>query len=172
VVYTVHRVKRRDGFIEVVLIEPEIPPNTGNIARTCAGTGTVLHLVDPIGFSLDDRYLKRAGVDYWHLVDVKRHSSWEACLDALGRTPESGGFHFFTSHGGTNYADVVYGQHDVLVFGKESTGLGDAFLARYALYRRQIPMRGSVRSLNLSNAVAIALYEGLRQQAFPDLTLN
>lgn len=158
--------------IEVVLIEPEIPPNTGNIARTCAATGTGLHLVEPLGFSLEDRYLKRAGVDYWHLVRVQRHPSWAACLRALGRTPDQGGFHFFTSHGGQSYARMPYGPDDVLVFGKESTGLSSEFIASYRQFCCQIPMTGDVRSLNLSNAVAIVVYEGLRQQDFPGLTLN
>ncbi len=158
--------------IEVVLIEPEIPPNTGNIARTCAATGTELHLVEPLGFSLEDRYLKRAGVDYWHLVRVHRHPSWAACLSALGRTPDQGGFHFFTSHGGQSYARVHYGLDDVLVFGKESTGLSPEFIAGYREFRCQIPMTGDVRSLNLSNAVAIVVYEALRQQDFPGLTIN
>ena len=153
-------------------MEPEIPPNTGNIARTCAATNTVLHLIEPLGFSLDDRYLRRAGVDYWHLVNVQRHASWEAFLHTIGRDPLCGGFHFFTSHGGQSYAAGGYGQDDILVFGKESTGLSSAFLSRYDGYLRQIPMTQDVRSLNLSNAVAIVVYEALRQHNFPGLTLN
>ncbi len=158
--------------IEVVLVEPEIPPNTGNIARTCAATGSVLHLIEPLGFSLDDRYLRRAGVDYWHLVTVRRHADWDQFLQALGREPEQGGFHFFTSHGGTNYARVKYQSNDVLVFGKESTGLSPELTTKYYDYRCQIPMAGGVRSLNLSNAAAIVIYEALRQQNFPGLTMT
>lgn len=150
-------------MVHVVLVEPEIPPNTGNIARTCAATSTTLHLVKPLGFSLEDRYLRRAGVDYWHLVTVQVHESWDALratLEGVGR------FHFFTSHGGTRYTDIPYGPEDVLVFGRESTGLSDAILGQFPDDWRVIPMGEGVRSLNLSNAVAIALYEAQRQMGF------
>lgn len=158
--------------IHVVLVEPEIPPNTGNVARTCAATGATLHLIEPLGFSLDDRYLRRAGVDYWHLVDVLRHGSWSEFLERLARTPDQGGFHFFTSHGGSEYSSVAYQTDDVLVFGRESVGLPPALTEAYPDHRRQIPMTGSVRSLNLSNAVAIVVYEALRQTGFPGLSLT
>lgn len=149
--------------MHVVLVEPEIPPNTGNIARTCAATKTVLHLVEPLGFSLEDRYLRRAGVDYWHLVEVNRHPSWEDVRDSL---KHAGCFHFFTSQGGTCYSDVSYGPDDVLVFGRESTGLPQDLLDQYPGQWRVIPMATGVRSLNLSNAVAIAVYEAQRQRDF------
>lgn len=155
------------AFMHVILVEPEIPPNTGNIARTCAATGTVLHLVEPLGFQISDRYLRRAGVDYWHLVDVQVHASWDQLPLDL-RDPER--LHLFTSHGGRVYSDVPYGPDDVLVFGRESTGLPDALLHQYPQAWRQIPMREGVRSLNLSNAVAIAVYEAFRQWNFPGLT--
>lgn len=147
-----------------MLVEPEIPPNTGNIARTCAATRTTLHLVEPLGFSIDDRYLRRAGVDYWHLVRVQVHPDWDAAAQSLDG---AGSFHFFTSHGGARYSEVRYGPDDVLVFGRESTGLPAELLAAHAGERRVIPMAPGVRSLNLSNAVAIVVYEALRQMAFP-----
>lgn len=149
-----------------MLVEPEIPPNTGNIARTCAATGTALHLVEPLGFQITDKHLKRAGVDYWHLVMVETHSGWEA-LPAEMRNPER--LHLFTSHGGVRYDQVSYAAQDVLVFGRESSGLPLNLLDRYGERRRVIPMRAGVRSLNLSNAVALALYEALRQQDFPGM---
>ena len=158
--------------MRVVLVEPEIPPNTGNIARTCAATATSLHLIEPLGFSLDDRYLKRAGVDYWHLVDVYRHGSWDGFLETTGLSLEKDRFHLFTSHGGENYASVDYGADDILVFGKESSGLPHALTDHYHHLCRQIPMTGKVRSLNLSNAVAIVVYEALRQRGHAGLTLN
>jgi tRNA (cytidine/uridine-2'-O-)-methyltransferase len=148
----------------VVLVEPEIPPNTGNIARTCAATGTTLHLVEPLGFSLADRYLKRAGVDYWHLVDVHVHADWNQLVSAL---VGAGCWHLFTSHGGVSYSQVRYGADDVLVFGRESTGLPLHILEMRQDAWRIIPMKAGVRSLNLSNAVAIAVYEALRQRDFP-----
>ena len=145
------------------MVEPEIPPNTGNIARTCAATRTRLHLVEPLGFSLSDRYLKRAGVDYWGLVDLTIHSNWEDLVQSI---TGAGPFHFFTSHGGTPYHEAFYGPDDVLVFGRESRGLPAKILEANQDRLRVIPMTGGVRSLNLSNAVAISLYEALRQQTF------
>lgn len=151
--------------MHVVLVHPEIPPNTGNIARTCAATGTVLHLVEPVGFSLSDRSLKRAGVDYWHLVTVRVHQSWDALTVALSDRAE---WHYFTSQGGVRYDEAHYGPNDVLVFGQESLGLPASILDAHRDRWRVIPMKKSgVRSLNLSNAVAIAVYEALRQQSYP-----
>ncbi len=155
--------------MHVVLVEPEIPPNTGNIARTCAATRTCLHLIEPLGFSLEDRYLRRAGVDCWHLVDVRRHGSWQAFLEHMASDPADGHFHFFTSHGGRLYTEASYEQDDVLVFGRESTGLPQPWLASYHDFLRQIPMTPGVRSLNLSNAVAVVVFEGLRQLGFRGL---
>lgn len=152
--------------MRIVLVEPEIPPNTGNIARTAAATGTPLDLIEPLGFSLDDRYLRRAGVDYWHLVDVSVYPNWEAFWAAHG---DEGRLHLFTARGGANYADVAYSRHDLLVFGRESVGLPERLLGRFPEAWRRIPMVDTVRSLNLSNAVALALYEALRQQGFPGL---
>jgi tRNA (cytidine/uridine-2'-O-)-methyltransferase len=151
-------------MIDVVLVHPEIPPNTGNIARTCAATGTRLHLVEPLGFEISDRYLKRAGVDYWHLVEVVVHPSWDALPSPL-RDPER--LHLFTARGGPLYVSVAYGANPVLVFGRESTGLPEDLLAAYPDRWRRIPMTAGVRSLNLSNAAALAIYEAWRQQGYP-----
>lgn len=152
--------------MHVVLVEPEIPPNTGNIARTCAATGLTLHLIEPLGFSLEDRYMKRAGIDYWHLVDVHVHPSWEALPEEL-RAPEN--LHLFTSHGGTVYSEVSYGADAVLVFGKESVGLPASLTTVHPQCLRQIPMASGVRSLNVGNAVAIVVYEAMRQRDFRGL---
>lgn len=145
--------------MRVVLVEPEIPQNTGSVARLCAATATPLHLVGKLGFSLEDRYLKRAGLDYWPFVDLSVHASWAAFGDA--RAP--GRLIAFSSHGEESYTRVAYRDDDLLVFGGETRGLPDALRAELApLY--QIPMPGTgVRSLNLANAVSIVLYEALRQ---------
>lgn len=149
-----------DPPLQVVLVEPEIPPNTGNIARLCAATGSVLHLVEPLGFKITDRHLKRAGLDYWPSVDLHRHTSWEAWLrDAA---PERRWL--FSTGGGKSLYDVAFQPGDALVFGCESRGLTDAQLAAHEGRVIGIPIRtGAVRSLNLSGAVSIALYEALRQ---------
>ena len=155
--------------MHVVLVEPEIPPNTGNIARTCAATRTRLHLVEPLGFKLEDRYVRRAGLDYWPLVDLSVHPNWDAVERALADVG-AGAFHFFTSHGGVRYSDIQYGLDDVLVFGRESTGLPESMLQAHQAECRVIPMAHGVRSLNLSNSVAIAVYEAQRQWGFPNLS--
>jgi tRNA (cytidine/uridine-2'-O-)-methyltransferase len=144
----------------VVLVEPEIPPNTGNIARLCAATGAWLHLVEPLGFHLHDRALRRAGVDYWDAVDVARHVNFETYL-ATQQPPR---LFLFSTQGTRCYLDAEYQPGDALVFGSESRGLPDNLLARWPEHVMQIPMRTDrVRSLNLANSVAIALYEALRQ---------
>ncbi|MHB1128048.1 MAG: tRNA (uridine(34)/cytosine(34)/5-carboxymethylaminomethyluridine(34)-2'-O)-methyltransferase TrmL [Bacillota bacterium] len=148
--------------MHVVLVEPEIPQNTGNIARTCASTGTSLHLVEPLGFTVDDRHLKRAGLDYWHLVNVHYHHSFAELLQMYPLAV----FHLATTKGTRCYADVIYGQDDFLVFGKETKGLSPEILAAYPANLVRIPMIDAARSLNLSNAVAIMLYEAWRQQGF------
>jgi tRNA (cytidine/uridine-2'-O-)-methyltransferase len=144
--------------MHVVLIEPEIPPNTGSVARLCAATETALHLVGRLGFSLEDRYLKRAGLDYWPFVDLTVHPSWHAFA---ARPP--GRLLAFSSHGVESYTRIAFREDDALVFGGETRGLPDELRRELApLYR--IPMSGrGVRSLNLSNAVSIVLYEALRQ---------
>jgi len=145
--------------MHVVLVEPEIPQNTGSIARLCAATASELHLVGRLGFSLEDRYLKRAGLDYWPHVRVRVHATWE---DYLAARP-AGRLLGFSSHGRDSYTRIAFSPDDALVFGGESKGLPDELRSDLApLYR--IPIETSaVRSLNLANAVSIVLYEGLRQ---------
>jgi len=144
----------------IVLIEPEIPPNTGNIARLCAATGAVLHLVGKLGFSIDDRYLKRAGLDYWDKVELKQ---WES-LDHLQEWfPDSRFWYLSTKVAPSCYQAGIYQPGDFLVFGKETAGLPAALLEAHPDQCLTIPMPGKVRSLNLSNAVAVVLYEALRQ---------
>ncbi len=149
-----------DPPLQIVLVEPEIPPNTGNIARLCAATGSVLHLVEPLGFKITDRHLRRAGLDYWPSVDLRRHASWDAWLrDAA---PERRWL--FSTGGARSIYDVEFRPGDALVFGCESRGLSDAQLAAHGDRVVGIPIRThAVRSLNLSGAVSIALYEALRQ---------
>jgi tRNA (cytidine/uridine-2'-O-)-methyltransferase len=151
--------------MRVALVSPEIPQNTGNIARTCAATGAQLHLIEPLGFSLDDRYLKRAGLDYWPMAQVIRHPCWEAFAAAY----PGARMHFATTKAPRDYAGVRYGPDDFLVFGRETKGLPEELLsARYDQCVR-IPMREGARSLNLANSVAVVLYEALRQQGFAGL---
>lgn len=149
--------------MHIVLVEPEIPANTGNIARTCSVTGTSLHLVKPLGFSTDDRYLKRAGLDYWHQLDLHYHDD----LDALRKQYPGGRFWYFTTKGGKPYHQVKFQADDFFVFGKETAGLPRELLEQNPNFCLRIPMLGSVRSLNLSNSAAIAIYEALRQLDFP-----
>ncbi len=152
-------------MLNIVLIEPEIPQNTGNIARTCACTGATLHLVEPMGFRLTQRNLARAGCDYWDEVDIVRWSCADAFLEAHGEDE----LHLFTGQANLAYTDVSYGGDAYLLFGRESAGIDPAILERFAARCVRIPMREGLRSLNLSNAVAIAVYEALRQQGFPNL---
>lgn len=153
-------------MFHIVLVEPEIPQNTGNIARTCAVTGAALHLVRPLGFSLDDKSLKRAGLDYWGELNVHLYDSFAEVERAY---PEAR-FFLFSTHASRSYADVRYRDGDFLVYGKETAGLGRALLARRAEDAVRIPMRPGLRSLNLSNSVALSLYEALRQTGFAGLT--
>lgn len=143
----------------IVLIEPEIPPNTGNIARLCGATGTVLHLVGKLGFSTDDRTLKRAGLDYWSEVEIHY---WRDFAELQGRYPD-GRFFFTSKKAGKSYAEAVFREGDFLVFGKETQGLPEELLARNMETSIRIPIFGRVRSLNLSTAAGIVLYEALRQ---------
>lgn len=154
--------------MHIVLVEPEIPGNTGNIARLCAGTGIDLHLVRPLGFSTDDRHLKRAGLDYWHLVKIHYHDSFADVQKQYKGHP----FYFCTTKAAHTYSDIVYTSDSFLVFGKETAGLPKALLAANEKYTIRIPMHAGARSLNLSNAVAVVAYEALRQNAFADLRLN
>lgn len=151
--------------MHIVLVEPEIPGNTGNIARLCAATGCELHLVRPLGFSTEDRYLKRAGLDYWHLVTVHYHDSFAEVVELYAKQ----NFYFNTTKAVRDHADVHYTLNDLLVFGKETAGLPAKLLAENQEHCIRIPMLEEARSLNLSNAVAIVMYEALRQLQFPAL---
>ena len=152
-------------MFHIVLVEPEIPQNTGNIARSCAVTGATLHLVRPLGFSVDDKHLKRAGLDYWDDLHIQYYDSFSE-LEA--KYPDAR-FHLLSTHAVRSYAEVQYLDQDFLVFGKETAGLGEALLTRRSKDAVRIPMLPNERSLNLSNAVAIVLYEALRQNGFPAL---
>ena len=150
--------------LNVVLVEPEIPQNTGNIARTCAATGARLHIIEPMGFKIDDRQLKRAGLDYWHLLDI----SFYPCLeDFFEKNP--GEYRFFTTKALYTHSDVNYGDNCYLFFGKETKGLPEELLLKNKTNCVRLPMKGPARSLNLSNAVAIGVYEVLRQWGYPEL---
>ncbi len=155
--------------INVVMVEPEIPQNTGNIARTCAAIGAKLHLVYPLGFSLSDKYLKRAGLDYWDKLDIEEHESLEKFLEKY--KPEDNNMFFASTKSKQCYSDVDYSKMDevFILFGKETKGLPEDLLQKYMKNCIRIPMRESLRSLNLSNSVAIIVYEVLRQNNFDDL---
>ena len=152
-------------MFNIVLVEPEIPENTGNISRTCAVTGAALHLVRPLGFSTDDKHLKRAGLDYWQYLNITYYDSFE---EVEAAHPD-GRFFLASTHASRNYAEAEYKDGDFLVFGKETAGLGPALLARRAQDAIRIPMLNDRRSLNLSNSVAIVLYEALRQTGFANM---
>lgn len=149
----------------IVLVEPEIPQNTGNIARTCAATGARLHLVEPLGFKVDDKKLKRAGLDYWHLLDITYYDN----LDDFLNKNKGGKFFFFSTKSLNIYSDVEYPDGAFLIFGKETAGLPEKLLHDNAENCVRIPMIDEARSLNLSNSVAIGAYEVLRQWGFPEL---
>jgi tRNA (cytidine/uridine-2'-O-)-methyltransferase len=146
--------------LNIVLVEPLIPPNTGNIARLCAATGTALHLVEPLGFDLSEKQLRRAGLDYWESVDLHTYPDFNAFL---AQHPD-GTKYFFSTAGKKNYSDASYAPGDYLIFGNETIGLSDELLIRHAEQVLNIPIRlDCVRSLNLSNCAAVVLYEALRQ---------
>ncbi len=150
-------------MFEIILFEPEIPPNTGNIIRLCANTGTALHLVEPLGFTLEDKQLQRAGLDYHEYASLKVHPNWQTCLDHFA------GRRLFaaTTKGAKRYTEVNYRDGDVFVFGPESRGLPAEILASFPSERRvRLPMRPQNRSLNLSNAAAVLIFEAWRQSGF------
>lgn len=154
--------------LNIVLVEPEIPQNTGNIARTCACIGAALHLVRPLGFTVTDAKLKRAGLDYWHLLDITYHDT----LDDLMLTVAGRPFFLCTTKASRTYCEVAYPEGSFLLFGRETKGLPEPFLRRHYDRCVRIPMREGARSLNLSNAAAIVLYEALRQQGFAGLSAS
>ena len=150
--------------MHIVLVEPEIPPNTGNVARLCAATRSQLHLVEPLGFKLDDTQLKRAGMDYWQQVEWRRWKNWAAFQECL---PTDARLWFIESHGPRLYTEARFSHADYLVFGRETAGLPRNLLAANTDHWLRIPMFNSKsRSLNLSNCVALVLFEALRQQGF------
>lgn len=151
--------------MNIVLCNPEIPQNTGNIVRTCAATGSRLHIVRPMGFSVEDRHLKRAGLDYWHMTPIFYYDDLEAVLE------EGAGsnFYFTSTRAEKAYDAVRYKNGDYLVFGSETRGLDDAVVQRFADRCIRIPMRPGARSLNLANSVAVVVYEALRQNGYDDL---
>jgi len=151
--------------LNIVLVEPEIPQNTGNIARTCAATGAKLHLVRPMGFEVDDKKLKRAGLDYWYLLDI---TYYENLADFYNKNPD-GNFYYFTTKAQKRHSDMEYPDKAFLVFGKETKGLPEELLLKNKETCVRIPMIDDARSLNLSNSVAIAVYETLRQWDYPSL---
>lgn len=148
----------------IVLYEPEIPQNTGNIARTCVLTDSKLHLIKPLGFSLDEKHLRRAGLDYWKDLDLEVHESYEDFMDKYGKER----IFLASTHGGEHYDEVLFNKGDFIMFGRESSGVPEAI--HESLENIRVPMiKSSTRSLNLSNTVAIIAYEGLRQIGFPDM---
>ena len=151
--------------MNVVLLEPEIPANTGNIGRTCVVTGTRLHLIEPFGFQINEKMLKRAGLDYWPRLDVSTYESFEDFRHSVG----DGRIWYLTTKAEKSYADVSFGQNDFLMFGKETAGIPEEILVENRESCIRIPMMEEERSLNLSNAVAIVLYEALRQNGFVNL---
>ena len=152
-------------MLHIVLVEPEIPMNTGNIARTCAATRTALHLIKPLGFDISDRAVKRAGLDYWPMVDLHVHESLEAFFrDCPGR------YFFLSTKAPRGYHQAEFRDGDYLLFGKETRGLPEDLLERNREHCLRIPMRPDARSLNLANSAAIVVYEALRQLDFPHLS--
>ncbi len=149
----------------IVLVEPEIPQNTGNSARTCAATGTRLHLVKPFGFTIDDKQLKRAGLDYWHLVDIVYYESLEDFL----KTTSDKRRYFLSTKGNKRHSDIVFKDEDYLIFGKETAGLPKHIVDSNFENTLRVPMIDEARSLNLSNSVAVVIYEALRQTDFVNL---
>lgn len=155
--------------INIVMVEPEIPQNTGNIARTCAITGAKLHLVKPLGFEINDKYLKRAGLDYWDKLEIEEHNSLEEFLQKY--KPEENNMFFASTKATHCYSDINYSEYDevFILYGKETKGLPEDLLQKYIEKTIRIPMRKVLRSLNLSNSVAIITYEILRQINFDGL---
>ncbi len=154
--------------MNIVLYEPEMPANTGNIGRTCVATNTRLHLIEPLGFKMNEKSRKRAGLDYWDKLDLTVYCDFQ---DFLERNPQAR-IYMATTKAKTAYTEVTYQSDDFLMFGPESRGIPEEILIAYAKTCVRIPMWGESRSLNLSNSVAIMLYEGLRQMGFPEMTME
>lgn len=154
--------------VNVVLLEPEIPQNTGNISRTCAATGSALHLIRPLGFEISDKHLKRAGLDYWQYLELSYYDNWD---DFMSKH-EGASLYYFSTKAKKCYSDVKYEDEVYLVFGKETKGLPEELLKENEERCVRIPMKGDLRSLNLSNSAAIAVYEALSQSGFEGLNLK
>ena len=154
--------------MNIILHQPEIPQNTGNIGRTCVATGTSLHLIEPLGFRLDEKSIKRAGMDYWQHLDVHRYVNFE---DFLEKNPNAK-IWMATTKAKHTYSEVEFGENDFIMFGKESAGIPEEILVDYEDTCIRIPMLPEIRSLNLSNSVAIVLYEALRQQGFASMQME
>jgi len=152
-------------MLNIVLVEPEIPANTGNIARTCAATGSVLHLIKPLGFDISDKAVKRAGLDYWHLVDVRVYENLDDFFEKTGAAD----LWLLSTKAPRSYAEAEFRPDCWLLFGKETKGLPESLLAEHYDRCLRIPIRSEARSLNLSNSVAVVVFEALRQQAFSNL---
>ena len=152
------------SIINIVMVEPDIPQNTGNVARTCAATGARLHLVGPMGFTIDDKKLKRAGLDYWEYLDITYYKDIKEFFEK-----NQGQFFFFTTKARHTYSQITYPDNCYLLFGKETKGLPEELLLENPESCVRIPMAGGIRSLNLSNSVAIGVYEVLRQWDYPEL---
>ena len=167
---TPRSVKRYPIRMQLILVHPEIPHNTGCAARLAAATGVRLHLVEPLGFSIEDRYLKRAGLDYWPTVDIVVHADWETAAKVLStgaERPLSERLRLFTARGGRSLFETDFGTEDLLVFGSESTGLSAALLEAHSDRRVYVPIREGVRSLNLANTVCLGLYTALDRASLP-----
>lgn len=154
--------------MNIVLFEPEIPANTGNIGRTCVATGTKLHLIKPLGFSIDEKAVRRAGLDYWQYLDLEVYENYE---DFCTKNPDAK-VYYATTKGKNVYTDVKYEPDCFLMFGKESAGIPEEILVQHPDEAVRIPMIGDIRSLNLGNSVAVVLYEALRQNAFAQMQLQ
>ena len=155
--------------LNIVLVEPEIPQNAGNIVRTCAVTGSKLHMVRPLGFEVSDKYLKRAGLDYWHFVDISYYDSIEEVMDKFYN---GNNFWFFSTKSKQVHSDAKYKDGDFLLFGKETKGLPESLLEKHYDECVRLPMMNECRSLNLSNSVCVGVYEALRQLGYPNLQVE
>ena len=155
--------------LNIVLVEPEIPQNAGNIVRTCAVTGSKLHMVRPLGFEVSDKYLKRAGLDYWHFVDISYYDSIEEVMDKFYN---GNNFWFFSTKSKQVHSDAKYKDGDFLLFGKETKGLPESLLEKHYDEWVRLPMMNECRSLNLSNSVCVGVYEALRQLGYPNLQVE
>jgi len=162
---TAHRGRDNGGMFHIVLVEPEIPPNTGNVIRLAANTGCTLHLIEPLGFSMEDRYMRRAGLDYHEYAELRRHASWEAFL--AQEQPARDRMFALTTRGSRPAFELSFQPGDWLVFGAETRGLAPELREQFPLAQRlRLPMRPDQRSLNLSNAVAVTVFEAWRQNGF------